>query len=428
MKFSEIIGQEGVKARLYDMMEQGKIPHALMFTGIEGSGSMPLAIAFAQYLLCQEDEEKKPTSAGLFGGQSDMFGGQADMFGGQADMFVSEVDVKEASSDSIRESTLRHDMCGRCKSCLMSKSLQHPDLHFMFPIYKKKGRSADKPTYCDEYITEWRDLIMRSPYFTYSDWMEAIGADNQQLQIYESESDSIFKKLSLVSSQGGNKVCIIWLPERMNLTCSNKMLKLLEEPPANTYFILVSVKPDMLLQTILSRVQTIVVPPLDENAIATALEERHKILPEMAKQIAHTSHGDMSTALKIISDNSDNEQYFELFVSLMRFSYARKVKEMRQWSEDVSKLGREHIRRFLSYCQHMIRENFIYNFHKPELNYMSNYEADFAVRFAPFINENNVIGIMNELALCDRDIGQNANAKIVLFDFALKMIVLIKNR
>lgn len=412
MKFSDIIGQEDAKHRLYDMLDQEKVPHALMLCGAEGSGIMPLAIAFAQRLLCQ--------GQGKLSGQStDMFGG-GNMFGDDPALPSSPVEV--SAPEPI------HDMCGQCKSCLMSSKLQHPDLHFMFPIYKKKNSSADKPTYCDDYIVEWRELLMGSPYFSYSDWMESIGADNQQLTIYESESDAIFKKLSLVASQGGNKVCVIWLPEKMHISCANKMLKLLEEPPAHTYFILVSVHPDQLLQTIRSRVQTIVVPPLSEEEIATALEERNKILPAMAKEIAHTSHGDMAAALKTINDNSDNETYFELFVRLMRLSYVRKVKEMRMWSEEVAKLGRERIRRFLDYCQHMVRENFIYNFHRPELNYMSGAESEFAVKFAPFINEKNVIGIMNELSLCDRDIGQNANAKIVLFDFSLKMIVLIKNR
>ncbi len=420
MKISEITGQDAIKECLFDMLDQDKVPHALMFTGIEGCGAFPLALAFAQKLLCQRNSQSKPSTASLFDEPSSLFDAPS------LDMFGNELPVE--ATEKNQESKKSHDMCGECKSCIMSSQLQHPDFHFMFPIYKKKGRGAEKPTYCDEYIQEWRDLILRTPYFSYSDWMEAIGAENQQLTIYESESDAIFKKLSLVASQGGNKVCLIWLPEKMNPTCSNKMLKLLEEPPANTYFILVSIHPDQLLQTIRSRVQTVMVPPLDEISVATLLEKEHKIMPEMAKQIAHTSHGDVVAALKIINDNNDNDLYFELFVRLMRLSYMKKVKEMRQWSDEVAKLGRERIRRFLAYGQHMTRENFVYNFHEPDLNYMSTSESEFAVRFAPFINENNVIGIMNELALCDRDIGQNANAKIVLFDFALKMIVLIKNR
>lgn len=394
MKFSEIIGQDHIVGRLKDMVNNERIPHAIMFSGIEGSGTMPLAIAFAQYLLCQGSTPSAEPTMGLFG-------------------------MEEPASSP----TLADRPCGSCRSCLMAQHLQHPDLHFMFPIYKKNG-----PTYCHDFITEWRDMLLSNPYFTYNDWMEACGAENQQLQIYESESDEIFHKLSLVSSQGGYKICIIWLPEKMNETCSNKMLKLIEEPPSSTIFIMASEHPDLLLTTIRSRVQSIPVPPIQEEAIAQELVNHYNVLDEMARVIAHSSQGSLSSALKAIRNDSEDQVYFDLFVQIMRLTYMRKVREMRKWSEDVAGLGRERQKHFLEYCQRMVRENFIYNFHQPALNYMRNEESSFAIKFAPFINENNVIGIMNELSLCERDITQNANAKIVFFDFALKMTVLIKNR
>ena len=352
MKFTDIVGQDSVKKRLTEMVEGGKIPHALMLAGPEGSGTMPLAIAFAQYLLCKGAPPAQP-AMGLFG-----------------------MEEPEAPTDERP--------CGQCSSCKMSEKFQHPDLHFMFPIYKLKSGS-DNATYCDDFINPWREMLLSNPYFTYSDWMEASGAENQQLTIYEAESDAIFKKLSLVASQGGYKICVVWLPEKMNDSCSNKMLKLLEEPPTGTIFIMASEHPEQLLQTIRSRVQMIVVPPIQESEIADALVTHNGI-------------------------------------------HVRKVKEMKKWSEEVAGMGRERQKHFLSYCQYMVRENFIYNFHNSKLNYMADDESDFAVKFAPFINENNVIGIMNELNLCERDITQNGNAKIVFFDFALKMIVLIKNR
>lgn len=398
MKYSDIIGQEAVKSRLQEMAESGKIPHALMLSGIEGNGGMPLAIALAQQLLCQGAPASTPApSMGLFG---------------------MEEPEPEPQSDERP--------CGKCRSCLMSEKLQHPDLHFIFPIYKKYGSA--KVTYCDDFINEWREMVLDHPYFTYADWMEACGAENQQLEIYGTESDAIFGKLSLVASQGGFKVCIIWLPEKMNETCANKILKLLEEPPEKTVFILVSEHPEQLLQTIRSRVQEIPLPPLKEEEIAEDLIHNHGLLEAPARRIAHTAQGSLSNALRLITDDDDNKQFFDLFVQLMRLSYVRKVKEMKLWSEEVASLGRERQKKFLSYCQHMIRENFMYNFHQSKLNYMSEAESDFAVKFAPFINENNVIGIMNELSLCERDIAQNANPKIVFFDFSLKMIVLIKNR
>ena len=203
---------------------------------------------------------------------------------------------------------------------------------------------------------------------------------------------------------------------------------MLEEPPSQTMFILVCEQPDTLLSTILSRCQSIMVPPLTIDDVEQHLINKCGVDAGLAKSIARTSSGNLCAALRYITDNSENEQYFELFVSLMRLSYVRKVKEMKQWSEQIAGLGRERQKRFLDYCQRMIRENFIYNFHNANLNYMNQEESDFAVKFAPFINENNVIGIMDELNKAQRDIGQNGNAKIVFFDFALKMIVLIKNR
>ena len=168
--------------------------------------------------------------------------------------------------------------------------------------------------------------------------------------------------------------------------------------------------------------------PVAEDDLTAYLTREKGVMEEMARRISHTAQGSVSAAIKSIRTDNEHTFYFDLFVQLMRLSYARKVKEMRKWSETVAATGRERQKHFLEYCQHMVRENFIYNFHNPKLNYMHPDESDFAVRFAPFINENNVIGIMNELALCERDIAQNANAKIVFFDFALKMIVLIKNR
>lgn len=378
MFFNDVIGQENVKQRLINETKEGKVPHALMLCGPEGCGAMLIAIAYAQYLLCQGERE-----AG--------------------------------------------NACGQCRSCLMMNKLQHPDLHFAFPIYKKF--SSGKPTYCDDFLREWRGMAGQSPYFGMAEWMNASGAENQQLVIYADESDAIAKKLSLKSSQGGYKVMIIWLPEKMHEACANKLLKLLEEPPAQTVFILVSEHPDLVLQTIRSRTQMIEVPRLSAAEIEQTLTEKMNILPAEAARIARSAGGNMAAALRNVTDDSESQLYFDLFVSLMRLSYMRKVKEMKQWSEKVAGLGRERQKSFLIYCQRMIRENFIYNFRRQsQLNYMNEREADFAVKFAPFINENNVIGIMEELSLAQRDIEQNTNAKIVFFDFSLKMIVLIKNR
>lgn len=371
MHFRDIIGQEESKQRLIKEAKEGKIAHARLFCGNEGIGKLPLAIAYARYLSCEHPTE--------------------------------------------------NDACGTCPSCIKYNKLAHPDLHFVFPVIKKKN----KDTVSDDYLTEWRELLQSTPYFNLNIWLKEMGAENQQAQIYVKESDEIIRKLSLKSSQGGYKIMIIWLPEKMNTECSNKLLKLLEEPPKQTLFFLISEEPETLLTTILSRTQRFNIPRIEEDDIAEALSREYGLEEKDAIDIAHRSEGSFLKALENIHLNEENQLYFELFVNLMRLSYQRKVREMKLWSENLAGIGRERQKHFLTFCQRMIRENFIYNFHQPELTYLSVEEKNFSNRFAPFINEGNVIGIMNELNEAQRHIEQNVNAKMVFFDFALKMIVLL---
>lgn len=372
MFFKDIIGQQDVKERLRLEVREGRVPHAQLFTGGEGTGTLPLAIAYARFLLCTRrgDEEA----------------------------------------------------CGTCPSCVKMNKLVHPDLHFVFPVVKRKGSSD---TVSDDYIREWREVATQTPYFGLNHWLDAMGAENQQAQIFVKESDELTRKLSLKSSEGGYKVVIIWLPEKMKVECANKLLKLLEEPPAQTVFLLVSEEPDRILPTILSRTQRINVPLLPDEVITRALTERFGLQPADASETAHLAQGSYLRALETIHLSEDNRRYFDLFVSLMRLAYQRKVKEMKEWSELVAGMGRERQKNFLTYCQHMVRENFITNFHRPELTYMNRDERNFAVRFAPFVNERNVIGIMNELDEAQTHIEQNVNPRMVFFDFALKLIVLL---
>ena len=372
MFFKDIIGQENVKERLLTEVREGRIPHALLLAGPEGTGALPLAIAYARFLLCTRRGE--------------------------------------------------HDACGTCPSCVKVNKLVHPDLHFVFPVVKRKSGSD---TVSDDYIAEWRELAIGTPYFGLNHWLDAMGAENQQAQIFVKESDELTRKLNLKSSEGGYKVVIIWLPEKMKVECANKLLKLLEEPPAQTVFMLVSEEPDAILPTILSRTQRVNVPRVDDNIIAGALTNRFGLSPADAAETARLAEGSFLQALEIIHLNDDNRRYFDLFVSLMRLAYQRKVKEMREWSEVVAAMGRERQKHFLAYCQRMVRESFISNFHRRELTYMNRDEENFTARFAPFVNERNVAGIADELAEAQAHIEQNVNARMVFFDFALKMIVLL---
>lgn len=371
--FKDIIGQNAVKERLIKEVCEGRIPHARLFCGSSGSGTLPLALAYARYISCPNRSET--------------------------------------------------DACGTCPSCVKWNKLVHPDIHFVFPIVKN---AKTKKEVCDDYISDWRRLLLGTPYFNLNHWLDEMGTENGQAIIYAKESDEITRKLSLKSSQGGYKVVIVWLPEKMHEVCANKLLKLLEEPPQKTVFLLISENPEKILPTILSRTQRLNIPKIEEKDIAEVLQQRYGVQPADSETIAHLSNGNFVTALETIHLNEESELFFNWFVSLMRLSYQRKIREMKQWSEQLAGIGREKQKNFLTYCQRMIRENFIYNLHCKQMNYMTVPEQNFAVRFAPFVNERNVMGIMHELSEAQIHIEQNVNARMVFFDFALKMIVLLK--
>lgn len=352
---------------------EGRIPHAQLFCGPEGTGKLSVAIAYARYLCCAHRSGE--------------------------------------------------DACGECPSCKKFDKLMHPDLHFAFPIYKK---DSNKTPRSDDFIDKWRQAVAENPYMNLNQWMSSIGTENQQGLIYASQSEEIIRKLTLKSSEGGYKVMIVWMAEKMNTECANKLLKMIEEPPAQTVFLLLAENPDLLLPTIQSRVQRLALRPIEESIVSGALTEKYGLTEADARQIAHASAGNWLQAVETIHLGNRAKEHIELFMTLMRRSYARDLKGMRQWAETVAGIGREPQKNFLVYCQRMIRESFICNFRRPEINYMNTDEANFTSRFAPFVNEKNIFGIMDELSEAQRHIGQNVNPKMVFFDLALKMIMLLK--
>ena len=383
MLFRDIIGQEATKQQLRQAVREGRIPHAQLFTGISGIGKLQLALAYAQYLNCPNRTEE--------------------------------------------------DSCGTCPTCLQFQHLQHPDLHFAFPIVK-----TDDYDRCDDYVDTWREIILKKQYFDLDDWHKALGVETKQSMIYEKESQEIIRKLSLKPYGNGYKVMIIWQPEKMNASSANKLLKLLEEPPAQTVFLLVSEHPELLLTTIQSRVQTIPVPRLPDQTIADALVQKG-MAPDQAADIARIANGSYLAARKKADESEENRKELNDFIALFRNAYTvgvlrdplkkyESLKALRKWSLDMadSKVGREKQKHFLQYAQQQVRENYIRNIAQPELNYQLAAERDFSVKFAPFIHDGNVEGIMNQLELAERQIEQNGNAKIIFFDLCLQMIVLIK--
>ena len=363
MQFNEVIGQSGAKLQMQQLVAEGRVPHAMLFCGPSGCGKMAMAMAVASELL-------------------------------------------------------RHSR--------LLDNWGHPDLHFTFPTIKLPSMGSEHQPVSDDFFSEWHEMIMSGPYFTLEQWLASInvaGAENKQALITGAESDALSRKLSLKSSQGGYKVAIIWLPERMNLTSANKLLKLLEEPPSQTVFILVSEEPEKLLDTIRSRTQRFDFKRIADADIEEALVEKRGLEHADARSLARLANGSWTNALAALSTGNENRMFFDLFTMLMRMAYSRKVKEIKKWSDTAASFGREKQKRMLLYFMRMVRENFMFNFHQPELVYMTTEEQKFATRFSPFINEANVIEINDLFARALRDISQNANSKIVMYDMALKLIV-----
>lgn len=379
MKFSEVIGQQQVAERLRQLADQQRVPHAIMICGPQGAGKMALAIAFASYLLGEREDETQ---------------------------------IAEKERNSVA----------------MVRKLEHPDLHFSFPVFKTKSMSADHKVTSDDFMKDWLQFIKQGPYFTLNQWTETIGVENQQTKIYVGESDLLTRKLSLTASQGGYKVAIIWLPEKMNAECANKMLKLLEEPTPRTVFILVPEEPEKIIETIRSRTQQIYIKAIQQEEIKKALIRLRGLDEQNATRIARMANGNWLKALEELDSENEKRHFLELFISLMRLTYTKQLGELKTWSENVASLGREKQKRMMEYFLHMIRENFMYNFNQPQLSYMTQDEENFASKFAPFINEANVIQITEQMQRTIPEITQNANPKILFYDMALQLIILIRKK
>jgi len=367
MFFKEIIGQENIKQRLINSVKDGRVAHAQLFIGAAGYGCLPMALAYAQYLCC------------------------------------------ENPSDT--------DSCGECSACRQIAKLAFADLHFVFPIVKKDS----KETFCEEYLKDFREAFAENPYMTLDDWQNRI-ADTKNTEIYTSEGDELIRKLNFKTFQSEYKVAIVWCAEKMNDSFANKVLKLFEEPQGQTVFILITEDEEQLLQTIRSRMQPIVFPPIDNENLRNALlnsnlEFDHNNIDYFIKN----ARGNWVDLISNIEINEVQEQYFELFTQLMRTSWTLKVDEIQNLLKNFTDLGRASQISFFQFAQKEIRENFIYNLKINDLSYMNQAEKEFAEKFSRFIHENNIASLASEFALAEAQIKQNGNAKIIFSDVILKL-------
>jgi len=384
MLFSDIVGQEKLKEQLVQTVREGRISHARLFLGPEGSGSLPLAIAYAQYVNCTARGEREP--------------------------------------------------CGKCLSCVKFNKLAHPDLHFVFPVVKPGG---GKVAVSDLFIKEWREAIISNPYITYNQWLERIGSENKQGGIFVDESKEILKKLNFKTYEAEYKIMIIWLAEKMNTQTANKLLKILEEPPAKTVFLLIAESSDAMLPTILSRTQITRVPKIDTQSLANYLVEscatslscdNHKAL-----NAAHISNGNLAAAVEIMQSSDENDDFLKMFIRLMRtcwsvWSNKQAMLELLTWCEEITQLGREQQKAFLLYCLRMVRENFALNRQQPALTFLSDTENAFSQRFNAFIHPENVQQLATELNTAYYHIESNGNKNLVFLDLCCKIVVLMKER
>jgi DNA polymerase-3 subunit delta' len=370
MQFKDIVGQDEVKRRLVATVNEGRVSHAQMFTGAAGYGTLPLAIAYIQYLNC-------PNRSG-------------------------------------------GDSCGVCPSCRKMQELQHPDVHFVMPVNKKNKKSGEVVT-SDAFLPTWRKMIGQTGgYFDEPMWYDALGLDNLQGLISKKEAEEVIRKLSFKSFEGGYKAVVVWLPERMNAEAANTLLKILEEPWEGTLFVLVSGSPGLLLPTITSRVQQVAIPGIKPAALEEHFSSEGTD-PTRANQAARLSRGDLLEAQRIVTgEGADGRaEDFELFTQLMRLSYNDKHLELIEWAEVVARLGRERQKRFLENSQRLIRSSYMLNAGLEDIAYLWGEELRFCRNFSPFICNHNVENISREIDTAMAQLRQNGNANIIFTHFAL---------
>lgn len=382
MLFSEILGQEHIKSHLTKSVDNGRIAHAQLFVGPEGCGTLPMAIAYAQYLLC-------------------------------------------ANTDGENNS-------GNAACNLKFNNMSHPDLHFAFPVTTTE--KAKSHPVSSHYMEEWRQLLKEQPYGNLFDWYKLLGVDNKQGQIGVDEAQDIVKALALKSYEGGYKVMLIWMAEKMNMACANKLLKLIEEPPNKTIFILIAEDEEQIISTIRSRCQILHFPPLAEDVIIEALVKNYSLELSVATKIAHQANGNYNKACDLVYQDSEDIQFETWFIFWIRSAFKAKgnkaaIHDLISWSEEIAKTGRETQKQFLNFCLDFFRQALLLNYKANGLVFLETKTEKFKLEnFAPFVHGNNIIDISNELQDAIYHIERNGNSKIILTDLSIKLTRLLHKK
>lgn len=366
MQFKDIAGQRELKSHLIQEVLAEKVSHAQLFLGHSGFGGLPIALAFVQFLFCENKQEA--------------------------------------------------DSCGVCPSCRKTMELQHPDLHFSFPVVQAINKKSDA------FLSDWRDQIKENPYFNLNNWLKRIDDKGRKPIIGTEESQEIIKKLSLKSYEGGFKVMIIWMAEEMNTQCSNKLLKILEEPPAKTLFILVCESQEYILQTIISRTQIVKIPRISVDELSQHIRTKYNMSTSSADSLAARVDGDLIECLEMLGDNQDQDENRELFIQLMRVCYKKDVVPMMDWAESISGLTKEKQKIFIRYALHMFRQSMLHNYTENQLTRVSEEENQFLKKFSKFITGNNVFDFMTTFDDAHYHIERNAHARILFTNICFKVM------
>jgi DNA polymerase-3 subunit delta' len=398
MLFKDVIGQQEVKQHLAEMVHTNRLSHALLFLGKEGSGGLSMALAFAQFLVCERANPKKVAAA------------EPSLFG-----------FDEPTEDP-KEKEYVFDSCGVCSACTKAQQLVHPDIHYSYPVIPKK--SGDKPKSTD-YIQEWREFIKLFPYGNVYDWLQFIGADNKQGNITAEECNDIIRQLSLKSFESEYKILLMWMPEYLGRE-GNKLLKLIEEPPPNTLFILVAESEEQILQTILSRTQLVKVPLLETRDIEQALIDRNHTPPEQAQQVAGIAEGNYHEALQMLQHAEEDWQSIlrEWLNATLKAGPVAQVK----WVDDISKMGREKQKQFLRYFNHLLGQSIRIRIMGADNIPLSANEKDFALRLNKIAGVSQQQAIIEELDRAAYYIERNANGKMLFHALTIKLLHIIQDK
>lgn len=382
MQFSDILGQEHIKNHLTQSALSGRIPHAQLFVGAEGTGVLSMALAYSQFILC------------------------------------NNIDNENAGGN---------------ESCnLKFGNISHPDLHFIYPTVTTEDVKT-KPKSID-FIADWRKFLLENPYGSLTDWYNVLGVGNKQGEIRVDDAQEILKSLALKSYEGGYKIMIVWMADKMNVAASNKLLKLLEEPPEKTVFILISEHEEDIIQTIRSRCQVLHFNKLSETVIANALVLKHQVEEKTALKIAHQAQGNFNKAIHILNADAEDFPFEEWFVTWVRAAFRAKgnataIQDLIAWSDQIAALGRETQKKFLQFCIEMFRQALLLNYEAKNLVYFEPKVEKFKLEnFAPFVNGNNINNIFTELSDAMYHIERNGNAKIILTDLSIKLTRLIHKK